>query len=123
MTLTDLRDWTREDVGILSLRFYGDPSNAPEPMYLALANEGGASATVYHEDSNVTQIDTWTEWRIDLQAFIDQGVDLTNINTISVGFGDKNNPQPGGSGLIFFDDIRLYRPPPLGSHSLEVNGP
>jgi len=37
-------------------------------------------------------------------------VNLANVNTISIGFGDKNNLQPGGSGMVFFDDIRLYRP-------------
>jgi hypothetical protein len=45
-----------------------------------------------------------------LQKFVDKGVDLTNVNTIAIGFGDKNNPQPGGSGLMFFDDVRLYKP-------------
>jgi len=40
-------------------------------------------------------------------------VNLTNVNTISIGFGDKNNPQFGGSGLMFIDDIRLYRQRPL----------
>jgi hypothetical protein len=41
-------------------------------------------------------------------------VNLTNVNTIAIGFGDKNNPQLGGSGVVFFDDIRLYplRPEP-----------
>jgi len=39
-------------------------------------------------------------------------VNLANVNTISIGFGDKNNLQAGGSGLVFFDDIRLYRPAP-----------
>ena len=55
----------------------------------------------------------WTEWVIDLQAFADQGVDLTNVDTIAIGFGDKNPGAPGqagGTGLVFFDDIRLYRP-------------
>jgi len=45
-----------------------------------------------------------------LQAFT--GVNLTNVNTISIGFGDKNNLQAGGSGMVLFDDIRLYRPAP-----------
>jgi len=40
----------------------------------------------------------------------DQGVDLTNVNTIGIGFGDRNNPQAGSSGLMYFDDIRLYLP-------------
>jgi hypothetical protein len=36
-------------------------------------------------------------------------VNLANVNTIAIGFGDKKNPQPGGSGTAYFDDIRLYR--------------
>jgi len=38
----------------------------------------------------------------------DAGVNLTNVNTISIGVGDKANPQPGGTGLMYIDDIRLY---------------
>jgi hypothetical protein len=45
-------------------------------------------------------------WNIDLQLFADLGVDLTNVNKIAIGFGDKNNPQ-GGTGTVYFDDIRL----------------
>jgi len=108
MTLVWPRDWTEEGVGVLSLWFYGDASNAAERMYVAL----NGSAVVYHENPNAAQIDTWTEWRIDLQEFAAQGVNLSNVNTISIGFGDKNNPKAGGSGLVFFDDIRLFRPAP-----------
>jgi len=103
-----VRDWTEEGVGVLSLWFYGDAANTAERMYVALSG----SAVVYHDDPSVVQIDTWTEWRIDLQEFAAQGVNLTNVNTISIGFGDKNNIQAGGSGMVFFDDIRLYRPAP-----------
>jgi len=106
------RDWTIEGAGVLSLWFYGDPDNPPEPMYVALANANGPTAVVYHDDTKATQITTWTEWRIDLQAFANQGVNLTNINTVTIGFGDRNNPQPGGWGKMYFDDIRLYRPVP-----------
>jgi len=104
MTLIWPRDWTEEGVGVLSLWFYGDASNAAEPMYVAL----NGSAVVYHDNPNAALIDTWTEWTIDLQEFAAQGVNLANVNTISIGFGDKNNLQAGGSGLVFFDDIRLY---------------
>ena len=105
------QDWTREGVGILSLWFYGNPANAPEPMYVALADATGAAAVVYYDDNPyAVLIDAWTQWTIDLQEFADQGVHLAGINTISIGFGDRNNPQPGGRGLMFFDDIRLYRP-------------
>ena len=81
-------------------------------MYMALANIDGTSAKVYHDDPDVALIEEWTEWRIDLQAFVDQGVDLTNIDTISIGFGNRNNPVAGGRGEVWFDDIRLYRQEP-----------
>ncbi len=84
------------------------PANEPAPMYVALASSGGAPAAVYYDDPSATQIGDWTEWLIDLQSFADQGVNLANLNTIAIGFGDKNNPQPGGSGLTYFDDIQLY---------------
>jgi hypothetical protein len=79
-------------------------SNDPEPMYVAL----NGSAVVYHDNPNATQIDTWTRWDIDLQAFADQGVNLTNVDTIAIGFGDKKNPQTGGSGTMYFDDIQIW---------------
>jgi len=107
MTLVSARDWTEEGVGVLSLWFYGDVSNAAERMYVAL----NGSAVVNHDNPNAAQITTWTQWNIDLQAFADQGVNLANVNTIALGLGDKNNLQAGGSGMVFFDDIRLYRPP------------
>ena len=106
MTLSSQRDWTIRGVGVLSLWFYGDASNAVERMYVAL----NGSAVVYHDNPNAAQVATWTEWRIDLQKFAAQGVNLANVNTITIGFGDKNNLQAGGSGMVFFDDIRLYRP-------------
>ena len=108
MTLVSGRDWTRRGVGVLSLWFYGDTSNAAERMYVAL----NGSAVVYYDNPNAAQITTWTEWTIDLQAFADQGVNLANVNTIALGLGERSNPQAGGSGTVYFDDIRLYPPPP-----------
>ena len=66
-------------------------------------------ALVMPDNSNAVLAEDRTEWRIDLQRFANQGVDLTNINTISIGFSDKDNPKAGGSGVMYFDDIRLYR--------------
>jgi hypothetical protein len=106
MTLVSVRDWTKEGVGVLSLWFYGDSSNAAERMYVNL----NGIATVYHDNSDAALIEEWTEWTIDLQEFAAQGVNLANVNTISIGFGDKNNLQAGGTGMVLFDDIRLYRP-------------
>jgi hypothetical protein len=108
LTLTYLRDWTENDVSTLSIWFRGDSANAAEPLYVVL----NGSAVVSHDNPNAAQIDTWTEWVIPLQAFADQGVNLTNVNTIALGLGNRNNPQVGGSGVMYFDDIHLYPPPP-----------
>jgi hypothetical protein len=94
--------WIDQDIGI--------QSNAAEPMYVAIANNTGPPAVVYHKDPSAAQMDTFTEWHIDLKDFSDQGVDLNDVNSIAIGFGDRDNPQPGGSGKIYFDDIRVYRP-------------
>ena len=105
------RDWIEEDVKVLTLWFYGDEANTAEPMYVAL----NGIAVVYHDNPDAVLIEDWTEWTIDLQEFAAQGVNFTNVNMISIGFGDKKRDvsgQPGGSGLVFFDDIRLYRTAP-----------
>jgi len=102
-TLVYPRDWTEEGVTKLSLWFRGSSGNAAEKMYMAL--NGGSP--VYHADPKAAQKGGWTEWVIDLQAF--QGVTLTNVNTISLGFGTKGSPVAGGSGKVYFDDIRLHR--------------
>jgi hypothetical protein len=92
--------WTDKDVGMLS--------NEPEPMYVTVADDSGTAATVYYDDPNASLIRDWTEWNISLTDFSDKGVVLTDISKLALGFGGADNPQPGGSGLVFFDDIRLY---------------
>ncbi|MHC4699731.1 MAG: MBL fold metallo-hydrolase [Planctomycetota bacterium] len=96
--------WTDEDVGMIA--------NAPEPMYVAVGDGAGASAVVYHDDPNATVTDDWAHWKIPLRQFADQGVNLTDVDEIAIGFGDSGAPgQTGGSGKMYFDDIRLYRLP------------
>jgi len=107
-TLTYPRDWTENGVSTLSIWFRGDSDNAAELLYVTL----NGSAVVNHNNPNAAQIATWIQWTIDLQAFADQGVNLVNVNTIAIGLGNKKNPVAGGSGTIYIDDIRLYRPTP-----------
>jgi len=90
--------WMNQDIGILS--------NDPEPMYVALANSDGKVAVVYNDDPNATQVNAWTEWSINLDRFA--GVNLTDLDKLSIGLGDRDNLQPGSSGKMCFDDIRLY---------------
>ena len=108
LTLVYPRDWTEEGVTRLILWFRGAPANAPERMFVAL----DGNAVVYHDDPSATQIGKWTAWVIDLSAtsgFADQGVNLTNVTTITIGIGTKGSPAAGGAGQMYFDDIRLYR--------------
>jgi hypothetical protein len=106
-TLSYPRDWTENGVNTLTIWVRGDSANAAETLYVAL----NGNAIVTNDNPNAAQITTWIEWNIDLQTFADQGVNLANVNTIAIGFGDKNNPLAGGSGMMYFDDIRLYPPP------------
>jgi hypothetical protein len=110
LTLISHRDWTLRGAGELSLWFYGDAANSPESIYVVIADSSGSTAIVYHDDPAATQIGAWTEWIIDFPTFEEQGVNLTNVDKISIGMGDKSNPQAGGSGMLYIDDIRLYAP-------------
>jgi hypothetical protein len=93
--------WAHQDIGIAS--------NAAEPMYVSISNAAGQPAVVVHDDPAAATIDTWTEWIIPLQAFADQGINLTDVDKIAIGLGTRGNTTiPGGSGKIYIDDIRLY---------------
>ena len=105
LTLSSQRDWTEEGVITLTLWFRGDSANTAAPMYVAL----NGSATVSHDNPDAALTDTWTQWNIPLTDFSNQGVVLTNVNSITIGLGNRTSPQPSGSGMMFFDDIRLYR--------------
>jgi hypothetical protein len=99
--------WAYQDIGIIT--------NDAEPLYVAVSNTAGTPAVVINDDPAAATIDTWTEWVIPLQAFADQGINLTNVDRIAVGLGTKGNiTMPGGSGKMLFDDIRLYRPREAG---------
>jgi hypothetical protein len=94
--------WAHQDIGILS--------NDAEPLYVAVSNSTGNAAVVINDDPAAAQIDTWTEWVIPLQAFADQGINLTDVDKLAIGLGTRGNTTvPGGSGKMYFDDIRLYR--------------
>jgi len=95
--------WASQDIGIVT--------NATEPLYVAVSNTGGQPAVVAHNDPAAANVDTWTEWVIPLQVFADQGINLANVDRIAIGLGTRGNMTvPGGSGKMFFDDIRLNQP-------------
>jgi len=104
LTLTSNRDWTMNGVNTLTIWFRGDTGNAAENLYVAL----NGNARIDHDNPDAATITSWTPWNIDLQAFADQGVNLANVNSITLGLSSVT----GGTGMMYFDDIRLYPPPP-----------
>ena len=95
--------WQHQDIGIAS--------NAPEPLYVAVSNKTGQAAVVAHDDPDAATISAWTEWVIPLQTFTDKGINLSDVDRIAVGLGTGSGmAAPGGSGTMYFDDIRLYQP-------------
>ncbi|MBW7989214.1 MAG: hypothetical protein FVQ84_04250 [Planctomycetes bacterium] len=103
LALTYPRDWTEKGVNTLTVWYAGAAGNAAETMYVVLNN----SAVVTNDNPDAALIDSWTQWDIDLQLFADQGVNLANVNSITLGLGNRSNPVAGGAGMVFFDDIRL----------------
>ncbi|MBL7189782.1 MAG: LamG domain-containing protein [Phycisphaerae bacterium] len=103
LTLVWPRDWTDEGVTKLSMWHRGASANAPDHLFVTL----NGTAVIYHDDPAATNITGWKQWVIDLAAF---GVNLSNVNSITIGVGTKNAPAPdGGTGTLYFDDIRLVR--------------
>jgi hypothetical protein len=102
LTLTSNKDWTVKGVNKLTIWYRGASANSAETMYVTL----NGSASVDNGDPAAAQASTWTEWNIDLQAFADQGVNLANVTSITLGLKSGT----GGSGMLYFDDIRLYPP-------------
>jgi len=108
LALTSPRDWTAQGVGELSLWFRGDSANAADPLYVAISNFAGVPAVVANDDANAAQLKAWIQWTIPLQAFIDQGINVTNVDKLAIGLGSKGGATTGGTGTIYIDDIRLY---------------
>jgi len=104
LTLTSNRDWTANGVSTLTIWFRGSSSNSAEQMYVAL----NGNARVDHPDPDAATTTKWTQWNVPLQAFADQGVNLANVNSITLGLDSVT----GGTGMMYFDDIRLYAPIP-----------
>jgi hypothetical protein len=104
LTLTSNNDWTIKGVDTLTIWYRGAATNSAETMYVTL----NGSATVDNDNPGAALSPRWTEWNIPLQAFADQGINLTSVTSITLGLRSGT----GGAGMLYFDDIRLYPPAP-----------
>ena len=104
------QNWTAGGADTLQLSFQGVADNSVEPLYVAVEDVAGNMAVVTHEDPNAVLATAWQAWSIPFETLSDAGVNLTQVETLSVGVGDRNNPVAGGTGLIYIDDVLIGRP-------------
>ncbi len=99
MTLPGPADWTAGGATTLVLYFRGDVQNTPAQVYVKIngtrVDYPGATASL--------AAPSWKQWNIDLAALGNAG---RNVTSMTIGVAGS------GSGVIYVDDIRLYREAP-----------
>ncbi|MCH7559579.1 MAG: discoidin domain-containing protein, partial [Planctomycetes bacterium] len=91
------QDWTKHGIQTLTLWIHGDMSNAAAGQLYVKIND---TKVMYNGDLSVP---IWKQWNVDLASL---GINLSNITTLSIGV------DGGGSGMLYVDDIALYRTAP-----------
>ncbi len=89
------QDWTAAGVQTLAVHFHGIVGNTGQ-LYVKV----NGSKVVYDGDAADIQRAGWQAWNIELASF---GVDLQSVTTLAIGIDDN-----GASGILYFDDFRLY---------------
>ncbi|MGE5295318.1 MAG: PA14 domain-containing protein [Solirubrobacterales bacterium] len=102
------QDWTIKGVNTLVLYVQGGSLNEAGPLYVALEDSLGNTATITHENAEAVRSTTWLEWKIPMSSF--GAVDPTKIQKMSIGVGTRGATTAGGSGTIYVDDIRMIMP-------------
>lgn len=102
------QNWMGNGADALRLFFRGRPGNTPGALYLAIEDKIGRVAVVTHPNPNALTSSTWQEWVIPYSSL--DSVSLSGVMAIYLGVGDRDNPAPGGSGLIYIDDIEFGHP-------------
>jgi parallel beta-helix repeat protein len=100
-------DWTIDEADTLTLYFRGEANNSPEPLYVAIEDSAGQIAVVQHPNADAVLATEWQKWNIPFADLTTQGVNVAEVKKMYIGVGNRDNPQPGGIGRIYIDDIRL----------------
>jgi regulation of enolase protein 1 (concanavalin A-like superfamily) len=99
--------WQMAEVGV------HHPGNTPAGLYLTVKDTTGRSATVTHPDPQATLLTDWQAWTIDLNTLRTGGVKINAVKELQIGVGERKNPQPDGTGRMYFDDIRITKGVPV----------
>jgi len=103
------QDWTNHDAYTLALYFRGEAENIPDSLYIAIEDNYGAIVVLPHWDTQAVRATEWRQWRIPLNDLGSEGVDVTAIRKMIIGVGDRDNPQMGGKGRLYIDDIQILK--------------
>jgi hypothetical protein len=104
-TFWPIQDWTANDADTLTMHFHGRPGNSQDSLYVAIEDRVGRTTVVTHPDPNAVLTPEWQKWDIPLADLRAAGVDLASVKRLYIGVGNRDDPQPGGTGLVFIDDI------------------
>ncbi len=99
LTLAAAQDWTQAGAERLVVYFSGDYENAAAQLYLSV----NGTRVDYDGSAASLQTPAWKQWAIDLASL---GAAARNVRTLTLGVSGA------GSGLLYVDDIRLYRAAP-----------
>ncbi|MFC1605058.1 hypothetical protein ACFL5F_08535, partial [Planctomycetota bacterium] len=106
------QNWTVVASNTLTLYFLGHADNDSEQLYIAIEDTAGRIAVVIHSNPDVVLTTDWQRWDIPLVDLQEQNGDVTSVKKMYIGVGDRNNTQPGGTGRIYIDDIKVTKQMP-----------
>lgn len=90
------QDWTRSGIRFLVVYFRGQAENTVGQMYVKI-NE---TKVIYAGAASDLTKAFWIPWIIDLSTV---GANLASVRSLTLGI------ENSGAGMVYFDDIRLYR--------------
>ncbi len=109
-TWASAQDWTTGGAVSLRLFFHGVADNVAAPLYVVVEDAAGHAAVVTNEDADAALAAEWQAWTISFDTLTEAGVDLTRVETLTIGLGDRADPSAAGEGLIYIDDIGVGTP-------------
>ncbi len=102
LTLDGAQDWTRAGAQTLVLHVHGKLGNAAGQLYLRVNN----MPVNFTGSAESLAAPLWKQWNVDLASL---GNTAKNVSSLTIGVSGS------GAGLLYIDDIRLYRTPPASA--------
>ncbi len=103
------QDWAMKGADTLTLYFRGEASKGRDPLYAGIEDSAGQVAVVVHPDAEAVRATEWLTWHIRLAEVRAAGVNVTAVRKMVIGVGNRENPESGGTGRLYIDDIRLTK--------------